>query len=268
MVSYRVIFYGVKFMIDIHTHIMPGIDDGADNMEESLAMAELAWDSGVSTIVVTPHSNVPGSFQNYDSKEWRSLFARLKDYLAENECRIELVTGTEIFATDHVAERIRSGALMPINDSRYYLMEIPFDADPYWAEEIWAEVLDMGKVPVIAHPERYYCIQDYPAILYEWMKMGCLSQMNKGSVFGRFGRTVKHTARELLNNNLITCVASDAHSPYMRTTFMADIRDYLLDVYGERRMERLLYRNPARILKDQVIYNENMSRPDGRHRLF
>lgn len=255
-------------MIDIHTHIMPGIDDGSDNMEESLAMAELAWESGVDTIVVTPHSNIPGSFKNYDSPEWRKLFRKLQTHLQENDCQIKLVTGTEIYATEDVAERIRNRELMSINDSRYYLMEVPFDVDPYWAEDIWESVLEMDKVPVIAHPERYFCIQDEPAILYEWMKMGCLSQMNKGSVFGRFGRTAKRTAEVLLDHNLISCVASDAHSPYMRTTFMADIRDYLLDVYGERRMERLLYRNPKRILENHPVYNENMSRPDGRRKLI
>ena len=255
-------------MIDIHTHIMPGIDDGSDNFEESLAMAELAWDSGVDTIVVTPHSNVPGSFKNYDSPDWRKLFQQLQEYLKDNDCDIKLVPGTEIYATEDVVEKIKRGDLMSINHSRYYLIEVPFDADPYWAEEIWESVLALGKIPIIAHPERYFCIQDNPAILYEWMKMGCLSQMNKGSVFGRFGRTVKRTAEVLLDHNLITCAASDAHSPYMRTTFMADIRDYLADVYGERRMERLLYSNPKRILEDQPIYSENLVRPDGRRRFF
>jgi len=245
---------------------MPGIDDGADNMEESLAMAELAWDSGVSTIVVTPHSNVRGTFENYDSPEWRRLFIKLQNYLKENGCRIRLLPGAEIYASEQVADRIFSGALLSINHSRYYLMEVPFDADPYWCEDIWESVLKIDKIPVIAHPERYFCIQENPSILYEWMKMGCLSQMNKGSVFGRFGRTVKRTAEVLLDHNLITCAASDAHSPYMRTTFMADIRDYLLDMYGERRMERLLYRNPERIIKDQAVYSENIAHPERRRR--
>ncbi len=255
-------------MIDIHAHIMPGVDDGSDNLEESLAMAELAWDSGVDTIVVTPHSNIPGSYENYASPEWRKGFRQLKEYLHQHGCRIRLVTGTEVFATEDVADKIKNGDLIPINGSRYYLMEVPFDADPYWCEEIWESVLRLDKIPVIAHPERYFCIQDDPSILYEWMRMGCLSQVNKGSVFGRFGRTAKRTAEILLDHNLITCVASDAHSPYMRTTFMADVRDYLLDVYGERRMERLLYRNPQRILDDQPIYIENLVRPDRRHRFF
>lgn len=255
-------------MIDIHTHIMPGIDDGADNMEEALAMAELAWESGVSTIVVTPHSNIRGVFENYDSPEWRRSFARLQDYLKDHGCKVNLLTGAEIYASDHVADRILSGALRSINNSRYYLMEVPFDADPYWCEDIWYSVLDLGKVPVIAHPERYYCIQDNPAILYEWMKMGCLSQMNKGSVFGRFGRRAKHTAELLLENNLVTCAASDAHSSYVRTTFMADIREYLLEMYGERRMQRLLYNNPEHIIKDHPISSGYMSRPEVRHRFF
>ncbi|MBE5956537.1 MAG: hypothetical protein E7253_08795 [Lachnospiraceae bacterium] len=251
-------------MIDIHTHIMPGIDDGADSMEEALAMAEMAWDSGVSTIVVTPHSNVRGCFENYDSPEWRKLFEQLKNYLKEMDCPIQLLTGAEIYASNHVAERIAEGLLLPIHNSRYYLMEIPFDADPYWAEEIWESVLDMGKIPVIAHPERYDCIQDNPVILYEWMKMGCLSQMNKGSIFGRFGRTAQKTAEILLDNNLITCAASDAHSSYMRTTYMADIRDYLLDMYGEEKVEHLLYRNPKRMIENRVIYNDDIFHPEQR----
>lgn len=255
-------------MIDIHTHIMPGIDDGADNMEESLAMAELAWESGVNTIVATPHSNIRGVFENYDSPEWRKLFAGLQEYLKVHGCKVNLIAGAEIYASDHVAERIASGALRSINNSRYYLMEVPFDADPYWCEDIWYSVLDMKKIPIIAHPERYYCIQDNPAILYEWMKMGCLSQMNKGSMFGRFGRRAKHVAEVLLDHDLVTCIASDAHSPYVRTTFMADIREYLMDMYGERRMERLLYTNPERIIKNHSVYSEYMSRPNVRSRFF
>lgn len=255
-------------MIDIHTHIIPGVDDGAESLEESLAMAELAWESGVDTIVATPHANIPGSFRNFYSPRWRENFQKLQHFLAEQGCKIQLVPGMEIFATDHVSEKIQSGEVCPIQDSRYYLMEIPFDADPYWAEEIWESVLRIHKVPVIAHPERYFCIQDEPAILYEWMKMGCLSQMNKGSVFGRFGTRAQRTAEVLLDHNLITCAASDAHSPYRRTTFMADIEDYLLDLYGERRMERLLISNPDRMIHDQTIYSENMSRPGRRQGLF
>ena len=216
-------------MIDIHAHIMPGVDDGAHDMEEMLAMARLAAKSGVTAIVVTPHSNVPGSYKNYDSPEWRNTFFNMHNYLKKHGCDVRLVPGAEIYATDNVADKIRSRVVKPINESRYFLMEIPFDADPFWADRIWDSVLAMGAIPIIAHPERYYCVQDNPAFLYEWMKKGCLSQMNKGSVFGRFGRSAKRTAELLLDHNLITCAASDAHSPYMRTTFMADIRDYLLE---------------------------------------
>ena len=248
-------------MIDIHAHIMPGVDDGASNMEEMLAMAELAYKSGVTTIVVTPHSNVPGSYKNYDSPEWRKCFSRMQECLKEHHCKIKLVPGAEIYVTENVADKIRSKAVKSINESRYHLMEIPFDADPYWAEAVWDSVLDIGAVPVIAHPERYYCVQERPSFLYEWIQQGCLAQMNKGSILGRFGRRVKRTSEILLDHNLITCVASDAHSPYVRTTFMADIRDYLLDMYGEEVMERLLYQNPDRIVKNLPVLHRHPIRP-------
>jgi len=241
-------------MIDLHTHIMPGVDDGASNMEEMFVMADMALRSGVTTIAVTPHSNVPNSYENYDSPEWNNRFSKMQAYLKEKKCGIKLVSGAEIYVTDHVVDKIRKRKVKSINDSRYYLMEIPFRGDPYWAEAIWDAVLEEGAVPVIAHPERYACIQDNPEILFKWMEMGCLSQMNKGSILGRFGRRIKKTAEILLDYDLITCVASDAHSPYVRTTCMSDIRDYLLDVYGEEYMRKLLYLNPERILGNQSVY--------------
>ena len=141
-------------------------------------------------------------------------------------------------------------------------MEAPFDADADWAEEIFYSILDIGRVPVIAHPERYRCVKDNPELLYRWMKDGCLSQMNKGSIFGRFGKKEQKTAEILLDHHLVTCIASDAHSPYARTTYLGDIRDFLIDFYGEERMLRLLYENPARMIEDKKIVHSNMRRPD------
>lgn len=248
-------------MIDIHAHILPGIDDGSESLRESLDMAELAGESGVHTIVATPHCNIRGCFENYYSPSWQEHFRELKAFLKGNGSEIRLLPGMEIYATDDTAKKIKDGRLISINDSRYYLIEFPFDGDPYWMGEILDSVLSIDKVPVIAHPERYYCVQDDPMILYEWMKQGCLSQLNKGSFFGRFGRHAGKSAEMLLRHNLVTCIASDAHSPYQRTTFMGDIRDYLVDIYGERAAERLLHRNPGRIISDEVISNEQLERP-------
>lgn len=248
-------------MIDIHTHILPGVDDGSENMEESVEMAELAEESQVHTIVVTPHCNMEGTFENFYCAEWQNRFDRLAEQIKEERIKIRLLKGMEIFATEDVAEKIEKGLLIPINDSRYYLIEFPFGADPFWMGDVLDSVLSIDKIPVIAHPERYYCVQDNPMILYEWMQQGCMSQLNKGSIFGKFGKHAQMAAGILLEHNLVTCVASDAHSPYQRTTFLGDIREYLEDEFGRSYAERLLHHNPQRIIEDKDISNETLGRP-------
>ncbi len=251
-------------MIDIHTHILPGIDDGSSSLEDSIEMAELAYESGVRTIVATPHCNIDGVFENYYSEAWCDRFENLKHLLKEEGIPIHLLKGMEIYASEDVADKIMDGKLIPIHGSRYYLIEFPFDAAPYWMGDILESVLSIGKVPVIAHPERYYCVQDHPGFLYEWMSQGCLSQLNKGSVFGRFGRHAAKTAEILLEHNLVTCIASDAHSPYRRTTYMADIREFVEEHFSKKQAESLLFTNAKAIIKDEKIDSSNMIRPVSR----
>lgn len=248
-------------MIDIHTHILPGIDDGSDCMESSLEMAELAVESGVSVIVTTPHCNMEGAFENYNSPQLTKLYDRLNGVLKEEGINLQLLRGMEIYGTEDVVAKMEEGLLIPLNDSRYYLMEFNFGEDPGWIGDILEDVLNSKRIPVIAHPERYYCIQDNPMILYEWMSLGCLSQLNRGSVFGSFGRHAKKTADILLEHELVTCIASDAHSPYQRTTYMADIYEYVADEYGRKYANRLLVENPDRIIKNQSFSTEGLQRP-------
>ena len=249
-------------MIDIHAHILAGVDDGAESLKETLAMAELAEECGVKAIVATPHSNVPWAYSNYYDEDYTRHFKAAREYLKANGCSVELIQGMEIYGTKNAAKKIQKGELIGINHSRYYLVEVPFDADARWAEEIFYSVLDLGKVPVIAHPERYRCVKENPELLYRWMQDGCLSQVNKGSIFGRFGRQEQKTAEILLDHHLVTCFASDAHSPYARTTYLGDIQDFLIDFYGEERMIRLLYENPARMIEDKKLVHANMRRPE------
>lgn len=240
-------------MIDLHTHILPGIDDGARDLEDALGMAELALESGVRTLVATPHSNQEGRFENYYSEGLEGLFGRLQRALRAEGLPLELLPGMEIFASDDLAEKIRRGDLIGLNRSRYYLVEFFFDESPgqirYFLEQIFAA----GGVPLIAHPERYFCVQEAPWRVYDWLELGCLTQVNKGSPLGRFGEGPAAAAEFLLEHDLVTCVASDAHRPYMRTTFMGDIQDYLSDQFGERVMRRLMLENPRRILQNEAV---------------
>lgn len=251
-------------MIDLHTHILPGLDDGSDALEESLAMAELAVEGGTIGIVVTPHSNQSGRFENYCSNELKNVYDTFEKALISNNIPLKLYRGMEIYASWDVAEKIADGRLRGLGDSDYYLIEFPFDIDSEDMGNILESVLNIGKTPVIAHPERYGCVQYYPGVLYEWMAMGCLSQLNKGSLFGRFGRGAAKTAALLLDFDLATCIASDAHSSTMRTTYMGDIREALEENYDFDYAKLLLYDHPVKILKNRRI--PFMGRPPVRRR--
>ena len=140
-----------------------------------------------------------------------------------------------------------------LNGSHYMLLEFAFDEDPYFCEEILAEVRASGIRPVIAHPERYFFVQDDLQIAYEWCTSGYALQVNKGSLLGSFGKGPETAARLILGHGLAACVASDAHSPFQRTTHMEDISRLLEQEYGERFRNLLLEINPLRILKDQTL---------------
>lgn len=238
-------------MIDIHCHILPDVDDGSQTMEDSLLMAEMAARSGVDVIVATPHSNQRGRFENYESEELQQRFLELQREVEHEGIPVKLVRGTEIFASPDLPELIQSGEVISLNGSRYYLMEFAFDEAPWQIKETLEDLLSIGKVPVIAHPERYYCVQDEPNYLYEWRMMGALAQLNKGSVFGRFGSRTARAAERILRHCLVNCVASDAHGPFRRTTDLEEIDEYLMDHFPMEYRDLLLEINPERIITNR-----------------
>lgn len=240
-------------MIDLHTHILPGLDDGSDAMEESLAMAELAAEGGTSWLVATPHSNQPGRFENYCSDTLMGVFDAFEQAVANSHIPLKIYRGMEIFASWDVAEKIEDGRLMGLGSSDYYLIEFPFGVEADDMGNVLESVLEIGKIPLIAHPERYDCVQYNPGVLYEWMKMGCLSQVNKGSIFGKFGRRAARTAELLLEFELAACIASDAHSSVMRTPYMGEIKEMIEDRYDLEYARALLFDHPRAVLENRRI---------------
>lgn len=241
------------YMIDIHAHILPEIDDGSQDLEDSLLMAELAAESGVKTIVATPHCNIPGRYKNYRSEELISKFTEFQNAVKNRNIPVQIITGMEIYATNDIALKIKKSMVIPINNSRYYLMEFGFYEEAEWMTKILDSVLELDVIPVIAHPERYEVVQQHTDYVKKWKGMGCLLQANKGSFFGRFGRNSMNTVLELLEEGIITCVASDAHSPYRRTTYMGDIEEFLCEEFSEALAEELLLKNPKKIIENKTI---------------
>ena len=255
-------------MVDLHTHILPGLDDGAEDLDDSLKLAELAMAGGVNMLVATPHSNQDGEFENYASRALEEVFQWFQRALAKAQLPLNTYLGMEIFASEDLAEKIRLGKLISLNRSRYYLVEFAFDEEPSMIRHYLAQIFAAGGVPLIAHPERYFCVQDYPALVYQWLRMGCFTQINKGSLFGRFGRHSAQAAEVLLQNQLVTCVASDAHSPHMRTTYLKDAREYLIEQFGEDEMHRLMVENPGRIVRNWNIPEHGRSPEQNRQYFF
>ena len=171
-------------MIDIHAHILPGIDDGAEDVYDTLEMARMAADSGVDKIIATPHCNIPGMYGNYFGREYIDRYESVVRAVRKEKIPIEILPGMEVFSTEDLPELIVNHKIMPLNQSRYILMEFAFDEDPEFADSILKRVEEVGARPVIAHVERYEFIQDYPQIAYRWFRKGYVIQANKGSFLG------------------------------------------------------------------------------------
>ena len=238
-------------MTDIHTHILPYVDDGAEDMTDALLMADLAVESGVHTVFATPHSNIPEEVDNFQSPGFAAAFSKLQEKIRERALPLTLLAGMEIFGTEDVAEKISDGRVISLNDSGRYLVEFDFYSGSEQITHILEKIRAVGAIPVIAHPERYVCVQRQPETVMNWIDMGCQLQMNKGSIFGKFGRNSFRAADALLQNGWITYIASDAHSPYRRTTYMKDIRDFLREEFSSVYADRLLIENPQRFLVEK-----------------
>lgn len=240
-------------MIDIHTHVLPGIDDGADSMDDALEMLAVASDSGVKVLVTTPHCNIPGEFDNYASEE----LSRLWNHLAERAKRagigLKLCRGMEIFATEDLPDLLAERHVWTLNGTKYFLTEFDFGEDPGFCRHILKKCADLGFCPIVAHPERYFFVQEDPEIAYEWCRSGYGLQINKGSLLGKFGRDSERTAHVLMDHGLVACVASDAHGARLRNTDMEEIRDYLLEEYGRDYARLVLEENPLRILTGKEL---------------
>lgn len=240
-------------MIDLHCHILPGADDGAASEEESCAMARLAVESGVTAIAATPHCNVPGHFDNYFDRQLKQRFLRFEKLLRTEQIPVRLYTGMEVYATPELPELIRQDRLLTLGGSRYLLVEFGFDQTPRFLGQTLETVRREGMVPVVAHPERYYCVQKEPRLLLEWAEEGAVLQINKGSLFGMFGRRAARTAHWCLGEGCVHLIGSDAHSPYRRTPRMADVWEYVADLDSPEIADFLLQGNPERILEDRDV---------------
>lgn len=240
-------------MIDVHSHILPGVDDGSDSIDTSLKMLAMARESGVDAIIATPHFDPNGGYPNYASRGLYDLRHELETAAERAGIDISIRLGMEIMAEKELPQLLESGRVWTLCGTRYFLVEFRFDEDPAFCREILSDCRSRGYKPIIAHPERYRFIQRDPQIAYEWCRSGYGLQLNKGSLLGRFGEKTKLTAMRIIDHGIAACVASDAHGARRRTAHMSHVRDMLLSEVGEEYTNLLLERNPARIMAGREL---------------
>lgn len=202
-------------MVDIHAHLLPGIDDGAKSVEQALNMARLAVADGVATLVATPH-HLNGVYRNPAGRIRRHC-DMLSRKLGEEGIDLEILPGSECHLVPELPAALAEGTAMTVADrGRAVLVELPVHHVPRGASEIIEEIQSLGLQPIIAHPERNTQLARDSALLREWVEAGCLAQVTAQSCVGKFGPQARAAAREMVQLGLVHFVASDAHRDQRR----------------------------------------------------
>ena len=240
-------------MIDIHCHMLPGVDDGSDSMDTSLLMASMAAESGVETVIVTPHCNIPGEAANYPSRELLGRFMALRETIDAAKIPLRILAGAEVFCTADIAELIRAKKLLTLASSRYRLVEFAFNEDSIEMNSRLEQIFAEGLTPVIAHPERYNAVQRDRTLPERWFASGYVLQVNKDSIFGGLGQRAQRTAEFILSQGLAHIAASDAHSTYSRNPELARLREHISLNYSEDYARILLEEKTRRIMENKPM---------------
>jgi protein-tyrosine phosphatase len=233
-------------MIDLHSHILPGIDDGAANLDIALEMARIAVASGVSVQACTPHI-FPGVFDNA-GPEIRLAVAELQQRLEEHGIPLRLVTGADAHIVPNMVDGLRSGAILSLADTRYVLVEPPHHVAPPRIEYLFFELLTAGYVPILTHPERLTWIETRFETFIQLFHAGVWMQITSGSLTGAFGRRPQYWSERMLNEGLVHILASDAHGARRRRPDLAEGRTVAAKWVGETEAEQLVVGRPRAIL--------------------
>ncbi len=226
-------------MIDIHHHLLFGLDDGADDIETSVAMAEVAAADGITHVVCTPHAN---SRYHFDPAINQVKLEQLRERL---DGKIILGLGCDFHLSfDNIEDAMNHPAKYTINQKMYLLVEFADFAIPQRMTHVFYEFLLAGIHPIITHPERNMTIQKAPQRLDEWLNGGCLVQVTASSLMGRFGRTAMSLSHRLLRENKVHFLATDAHNIESRPPLMKETFNLVAKQYGPETAERLCITNP------------------------
>ena len=238
-------------MIDVHLHILPGVDDGPATLGDALALARSLVQEGVQVAVATPHYN-----DEYPQRPAREIIERVADLQRELDryaIPLRLLAGHEVLIQPGLAAEAQSGRIATLNGSRYLLLELWNSSWLPETERVIFELRALGIVPLLAHPERYHAIQQDSNRLKALIEQGVLAQLTAGSLLGLQGKTARKCAETLLKRGLIHCIASDAHGPGRRPPPIRQGMQAAESIVGRDQAGQLIGAYPAALVQNRSL---------------
>lgn len=236
-------------MIDLHCHILPGIDDGARDLATSLEMARMAVADGITLTACTPHI-YPGLYMN-DAAGIAAARAQLQRELDERGIPLQLTTGADVHLVPGLPDALRAGTVPTLHGTRYLLLEPSHHVAPPRFQESVFQLVAAGYVPVITHPERLTWVEDHYPVFADLVRQGAWMQLTAGSLAGVFGARAKYWSERFLGDGLTHILATDAHSTGRRAPQMSHARELAANIVGPEEAERLV-----RGRQEQMLRNE------------
>jgi len=237
-------------MIDLHCHILPGIDDGSRNLEMSLEMARMAVDDGITVTACTPHI-YPGLYMN-DTAGIQAARESLQRALDDNGIPLKLTMGADVHLVPGLLQGLRAGNVPCLHETRYLLLEPSHHVAPPHFEDSVFQLVAAGYVPVITHPERLTWVEDHYDVFRALVKQGAWMQITAGALTGVFGARAKYWGERFLDDGLTHIIATDAHSTGRRSPVMSKARDIAERMLGREEAELLVRGRPEKILQNAL----------------
>ena len=239
-------------MLDLHCHILPGIDDGPSTMDQSIEMAIAAFRDGTRTIVATPHSRDVNERSTVACV--RALAAQLNEELRARSIPLDVVLGMENHLALDTPEQVDAGASLPIEGTRCILIELPFELYPYHTRDTLLSLRSRGMLPVVVHPERNRAIQQDPLLLAGLVQDGAVSQITAGSLTGDMGPDAQRSAEELMRLGLAHVIASDGHAPSgARAPLLSSGVAAAAPIVGHEAAQKMVDSAPRALLQGETI---------------
>ena len=238
-------------MIDIHSHILPNIDDGSSSWDISLNMCRQASEDGIKTIVATPHI-LNGIYDN-KPQDIEEKVKILNQKIKENNIPLQILPGSEVHLSADIIEKIKKQEILTLNKSNYILLEFPHTQIPLHIEEILFQIQIMGITPILSHVERNLKFQQKPSLLSQLIQKGALAQITAASLCGFFGPIIKKFTQKLLVEGLVYCMATDAHTDTKegRGSFFSQALTEASKIIGHQSALNLVHSNPQKIITNQ-----------------